>query len=86
MMDKSKVFYDRMTDTYDKPMFDRYELQLNQKDFLYKIEDMWQYKISDEYQELLKTVTKVLEKGWYDEEEQFVLREVTDLYRDDQER
>ena len=73
-------------DPFEESEILRFELQRDQETFLYKIEELWYEKDQEDYIELLKTVSSVLEKGWYDDEEQFDLREVVQLYKDDLKR
>lgn len=90
-MDKSKVFYD-FIDGYDypkgeaEPVFERYELQRDQEDFLYKLLNLWDGKEDTIYLDYCKSIQKIIDKGWYDEEEQFEIKDAIQIYKDDLER
>ncbi len=76
-----------MIDSYEKfPTSSRFDLDNNQENFLHKLSELWDNKTDEPYYEFCNTIRKVLHKGWYDEEEQYEIKDMIQIYKDDLER
>jgi len=69
-----------------EPVFERYELQKDQENFLYDLLILWDKKPQDVYYDYCILIQTVIDKGWYDEEQQYELMDARQLYMDDLER
>ena len=64
-----------------EPIFEKYELQNDQVDFLYKLLELWDAIVEEPYYEYCETISKVIEKGYYNDEEQFEIEDMIKLYK-----
>lgn len=67
-------------DPRDEFQIEKFETTIPQEDFLYDLIELWNDVNLEPYTGYCETIDTILAKGWYDEEQQYELMEMRELY------